>query len=442
MTVNETFDVFEKRLKKLAGPGVCPGLARLSKLLSLVDNPERKFNVVHVVGTNGKGSTSATLSSILMHAGYKVATYTSPHLISFGERLSINNEKVFVSNWMTYLDKIEKIIKLNKSLTENPPTYFEIITAIAFLIIAEEKVDIAVVEAGLGGRLDATNILKNVLLTLVVSIGIDHTEYLGHSLSKIAAEKFAVMRKNTLTIFQGGNDEINQQFLEVAKKSLSIGKILDELCVYETLSVTNKGTDFHVTFNELKHTYHTPLIGFHQTRNATLALMGAEILKKKFQNINQLALHDGICATSCPGRFEIVRESPLLILDGAHNPHAMEMFVKTVKQIFNNKKIFIILAMMDDKDVKKSLLILSKLNSIVICTEIPKMRRSMKADALFKLAQEVGIKALAAYRNPMDAIKYSLLNSEIIISCGSLFLVGYIKKQMILDKYKIENNKK
>lgn len=434
MTDTGIFDVFEERLKKLAGPGICPGLARLSKLLSFLDNPERKFNVVHVVGTNGKGSTSATLSSILIHAGYKVATYTSPHLVSFDERLSINNEKIFVSKWITCLNKIEKTIKLNKSLTENPPTYFEIITAIAFLIIAEEKVDIAVVEAGLGGRLDATNILKNVLLTLIVSIGIDHTEYLGHSLSEIAAEKFAVMRKHTPTVFQGGNEEINQQFLEVAKKSRSIGKILNELCIYETLSVTSKGTDFRVTFNEQKYTYHTPLIGAHQTRNATLALMGAEILKRKFQNIKQSVLYDGISTTSCPGRFEIVRESPLLILDGAHNPHAMEMFVKTVKQIFKNKQIFIILAIMEDKDVKKSLSILSKLNSTVVCTEIPNMPRSMKADALFKLAQEVGIKALTVYRNPMDAIKYSLSNSEITISCGSLYLVGYIKKQLIYEK--------
>ena len=439
MTETESFDIFEEKLKTLAGPGICPGLSRISNFLSFVDNPERKFNVVHVVGTNGKGSTAATLSSILIDSGYKVATYTSPHLVSFGERLSINNKNVSVSKWMKTLRKIEKIMKLNKCLIQNPPTYFELITVLAFMMIAEEKVDIAVVEAGLGGRLDATNILKNIRLTLIASIGIDHTEYLGDSLRDIAAEKFAVIRKNTPTIFQGGNDVINQQFLETVRKSFSIGNILDKFCEYNSLRVNEHGTDFYVTYNGTKSDYHTPLIGTHQTKNATLAIMGAEALKKGFPSIDQSSMQSGVANTIFQGRFEVVSKSPMLILDGAHNPHATHSLVETLKQLFKESHIKIVLAMMQDKDVKKSLSILSKLDCSIFCTEIPEMARSMKSDKLLQIAKEVGIKSLSTYKNPIDAVLSSLSHSEITICCGSLYLIGYIKKNLKLLENKIDS---
>ena len=216
MSEINSFNELEEKLAMLAGPGINPGLGRISRLLLLLDNPERKFKAIHIVGTNGKGSTSVTIASILKESGYTVAVYTSPHLISPGERLVINGKKISPDRWQNSLLKVEELIKEDSSLSEKPPTYFEIITAIAFFIIAEEKVDIAVVEAGLGGRLDATNILKNVILTLLVSISIDHTEYLGNSLREIANEKFAVLRKDVPAVFQGGDDYLNSLFLQQA----------------------------------------------------------------------------------------------------------------------------------------------------------------------------------------------------------------------------------
>ncbi|NLD06487.1 MAG: bifunctional folylpolyglutamate synthase/dihydrofolate synthase, partial [Synergistaceae bacterium] len=193
MSDTKRFRNIETTLQYLASPGIRPGLARLSHLFLLLGNPERKFKAVHVVGTNGKGSTAATLSSILKESGCKTALYTSPHLVCFGERLLVGGEEALPEKWERALEIIETELRSSERLIADPPTYFELTTAAAFIIIAEEEVDIAVVEAGLGGRLDATNILSNVLLTLITPIGIDHSEYLGNSLDSVAKEKFAVM---------------------------------------------------------------------------------------------------------------------------------------------------------------------------------------------------------------------------------------------------------
>lgn len=178
MHARSYFEEVERDLQSLASSGIRPGLARLARLLSLLGNPERSFPAVHVVGTNGKGSTAAAMASILRESGYRTALYTSPHLVSFKERLEINGGYAAPQKWYDAAARIKKIMNECVFFVEDKPTLFELITAAAFMIIAEEDTDIAVVEAGLGGRLDATNILKNVVLTLITPIGMDHMEYL------------------------------------------------------------------------------------------------------------------------------------------------------------------------------------------------------------------------------------------------------------------------
>ena len=428
------FSEIENKLQYLASPGIRPGLARLSHLLLLLGNPERKFKAVHVVGTNGKGSTAATLSSILKESGYKTALYTSPHLISFGERLNIDGAEALPELWKKTIEIIEKELASSDSLRSDPPTYFELITAAAFMIIAEEDVDIAVVEAGLGGRLDATNILSDVVLTLITPIGIDHSEYLGNSLASVAKEKFAVMRPGIPAIFSGGEEDIESIFFDTAFKKGTPAQVLRRLCSYGTVQVSFKGTDFYVESECLCADYHTPLIGTHQTENAALALAGACALKSsskiRFENIAFPALYNGVVSVKWPGRFEIIKKDrPLLIVDGAHNPHALKRLSENTGIIYGKKIFNLVVAMMKDKDISESLDIIKKMGTTLYCTQVPGMDRSLPSSDLLAMAEKKNIVCAGKWEDPIFAVKESLDSDRDTICCGSLFLSGYIKER-------------
>ncbi len=427
------FQKIEKRLQQLASPGIRPGLARLSHLLLLLGNPERKFKAVHVVGTNGKGSTASTLSSILKESGYKTALYTSPHLVSFGERLNIGGEEALPEMWERALGIIEKEIISSDRLRSDPPTYFELITAAAFMIIAEEDIDIAVIEAGLGGRLDATNILSDVVLTLITPIGIDHSEYLGNSLASVAKEKFAVMRPEIPAIFSGGEEEIESIFFDTAFKKGTPAQVLRRLCSYGTIHISFEGTDFFVESECLCTDYHTPLIGTHQTENAALALAGACALKSssktKFENITFPALYNGVISVKWPGRFEIIKKgNPLLIVDGAHNPHALKRLAENTGIIYGSEAFNLVVAMMKDKDIPKSLDIIKKMGTTLYCTQVPGMNRSLSAKELLAMAEEKNIRCAGKWEDPILAVEKSLNTGMDTICCGSLFLSGFVKE--------------
>ena len=428
------FSEIENKLQYLASPGIRPGLARLSHLLLLLGNPERKFKAVHVVGTNGKGSTAATLSSILKESGYKTALYTSPHLISFGERLNIDGAEALPELWKKTIEIIEKELASSDSLRSDPPTYFELITAAAFMIIAGEDVDIAVVEAGLGGRLDATNILSDVVLTLITPIGIDHSEYLGNSLASVAKEKFAVMRPGIPAIFSGGEEDIESIFFDTAFKKGTPAQVLRRLCSYGTVQVSFKGTDFYVESECLCADYHTPLIGTHQTENAALALAGACALKSsskiRFENITFPALYNGVVSVKWPGRFEIIKKDrPLLIVDGAHNPHALKRLSENTGIIYGKKIFNLVVAMMKDKDISESLDIIKKMGTTLYCTQVPGMDRSLPSSDLLAMAENKNIVCAGKWEDPILAVKESLDSDRDTICCGSLFLSGYIKER-------------
>jgi len=427
------FHDIETELQSLASPGIRPGLARLSHLLMLLGGPERKFKAVHVVGTNGKGSTASTLASILKESGCRTALYTSPHLVSFGERLQIGGEEVPPHKWEDVLSVIKTALDSSKRLKEDPPTYFELITAAAFMIIADEAVDIAVVEAGLGGRLDATNILSDVILTLITPIGIDHSEYLGSTLASVAKEKFAVMRPCVPAIFSGGDGEVETIFFDTAFKKNTPAQVLRRLCGYGTVQVSFRGTDLYVESECFHADYHTPLIGTHQTENTALALAAASALKATyhniFENITYQTLYNGVVSVKWPGRFEIIKmDPPLVIVDGAHNPHALRRLAENTGMIYADKPFNIVLAMMRDKDITESLDIIRGTGAKLYCTEVPGMERSLPADELLEMAEEKGIDCAGEWSSPTEAVRESVASGSDTICCGSLFLGGYVKE--------------
>lgn len=432
---NSTCQAPEKRLMELSSPGIVPGLDRLNILLPMLGNPQNAFPAVHVVGTNGKGSTSATLASILTAAGSRVALYTSPHLVSFGERLVICGKQITIEKWNSAIDKIKTVLDNCAALKVNRPTYFELITAAAFLIIAGEEIDIAVIEAGLGGRLDATNMLGDVVLTLIAPIGMDHMDYLGDDLLSIAAEKFAVMREGVPAFFSWCEPALEEEFYRVAEEKGAIAFLLREICSVHDVKTSLSGTDF-IFDGYSRLSLYTPLVGLFQAENAALAVCGAYELSKKyaqnyikivFAKITDEAIRVGVANTCWRGRLEVVADSPPTILDGAHNPHAMERLVETLSVMTWSDSLNIVLAMMKDKDVRKVLQLLKPLTPTIYCTQVPDLERSMSTKELNELARESGLSVAGEYADPLDALKAARLTGNMTVCCGSLFLVGYMK---------------
>lgn len=434
--MESSFVQLEKELMELSSPGIVPGLDRLLSLMPLIGSPENAFTAVHVVGTNGKGSTCAALTAILSEAGYRVAQYSSPHLVSFSERLQIGGQPVAIKKWNEAVGKIKTALEIYDTGAAARPTYFELITAAAFMIIAEENIDIAVVEAGLGGRLDATNTLSNVALTLITPVAMDHMDYLGDDLVSIAREKFAVLRAGTAAIFAGGDPELESEFRKAAERSGADAFLLSDICVTGSVATSLAGTDFTLKSMNGELRLHTPLPGFYQAENAALAICGAYMLRRRplsseggvsFSGITDAAVTGGIGKTVWPGRLETIAENPLTILDGAHNPHAAGRLFETLLTLAGRGSLNIVLALMKDKDAAEVLRLLKDLAPVVYCTQVPELERSMTAAELGSLARREGLIPAGEYRLPLDAVKASRATGRTTICCGSLYLVGHLK---------------
>lgn len=424
--MTEDYSVVENRLQRLASPGIKPGLARLARLLLLVGHPERKFKAVQVVGTNGKGSVSAMLASVFKNAGYHTALYTSPHLACFGERLLSDGKMFSVCDWLVAIDKLKKAIKSDAMLQKEAPTYFELTTAAAFMLIAENNFDIAIVEAGLGGRLDATSVIKQVVLSLIVQIGMDHTEFLGNTLQEIAAEKFAIVRPSTPALFAGGDANLEKQFRDYCLKMKAKAMLLSDFGKVEDVKIDYSGTKFNFAGKE----YFTSLCGAYQADNAALAISASEILKRSF-DISDTDVKSGLANVKWQGRMEIVQKNPLLLYDGAHNSHAMKRLAENIRMLFKGEKVNIVMAMMHDKDIALSLELLKGLNLNFYCTEVPDMERCLSAEKLCDIVRFVGFEKETAIKYPLDAIKTALQNGNPTIVCGSLYLIGWIKAHKV-----------
>jgi dihydrofolate synthase/folylpolyglutamate synthase len=425
-----TYEELEQKMLRLASPGIRPGLERVSRLLDLLDNPEGRFPSVHIVGTNGKGSVSAFVSSVLRESGYRVATYTSPHLESPSERLVINGSPLSVAQWDDAIRRVSEVLRADSVLQNDPPSFFEVVTAVSFLLIAEDNVDIAVIEAGLGGRLDATNRLANVVLTLVVSISMDHIDFLGDSIEKIADEKFAVMRPATPCIFLGDPTSLIPRFLEVAFEKNAIPHVLRDIVEISNPEVTLDGSSFSLksTVSDVSADISTPLLGTYQLRNGALSAAACIELRSRFPLITKESILAGFRKAQWPGRLERFGRGPVLLLDGAHNPGGMAQLVESIKILLPEKTISVLFAAMRDKDYRENLRILSEIRPRLFCTTVPGMERAENPGILAAAAREFNWKEKPiAYDDPESAFGYMLDRSDYALCCGSLYFIGYIR---------------
>lgn len=378
-------------------------LDRIKKVCESFNNPQDKFKSIHIAGTNGKGSTATMTANALINAGYKTGLFISPFVVDFRERIEINGEYISENDLIKYADKIIKTkIKLNE---------FEFITAVAFLYFAEQDIDIAVFETGLGGRLDATNILKNVLVSVITKIGLDHTAILGDTIEKITAEKCGIIKENVPVVTVCNQDKQALAVIKTYTNNLTVPKMP------EIVKADISGSEF--IYENKK--YNLSLIGTHQIFNAVTVI---ETLKNSKLNVNEKCVKKAISETTFSVRLEIVSRNPLTVIDGAHNidgAKALSEFLRGQTQ-----KVTVICAMMKDKAYEDFVKEISPFADTFIATEIEN-ERCLKAEALFETASKY-VKNAVCKKDINSAIKYANSIKKPIFIVGSLYLAGKARK--------------
>ena len=421
MTYPETLTYLYSQMpeyQRIGDSAYKPGLDNSLRLDALFGQPHRRYKTIHVGGTNGKGSTSHLLAAVLQESGYKVGLYTSPHLVDFRERIRVNGEMIsedfvvqFVKKYRTQFEPIK-------------PSFFELTMEMAFLYFVEQKVDVAVIEVGMGGRLDSTNIISPDL-SVITNIGFDHMKFLGNTLPKIAGEKAGIIKPNTpVVIGEIGNEEIKRVFSEKAKAESA--PIVFAETYFDDFSAekTQKGWLFHT--NEYPDLFGS-LGGFAQEKNAKTALCAIRELQKIGYKILQEAVYNGFAdvtkLTGLMGRWQTLSENPKIVCDTAHNIHGMR-YVTEQLQAENYKTLRIVFGVVNDKDVGAMLGVLPK-NAVYYFTK-PSIERALCEKELAKQASTFGLNgstypsvALAIEKAKTDAIE-----SDFIYIGGSNFVVA------------------
>ncbi|MEA2086658.1 MAG: folylpolyglutamate synthase/dihydrofolate synthase family protein [Candidatus Caldatribacteriota bacterium] len=412
--------------------GIKLGLKNISYLLYLLGEPHKKIKIIHVAGTNGKGSTCSLISSILQSDGYKVGLYTSPHLVDFTERIKINQKPISREKVCKLLERIKPYIeKTANTPSYGHPTFFEVITSMAFLYFFEEQVDFLVLEVGLGGRLDATNVCEP-LISIITHIDYDHMDKLGNSLEEIAREKGGIIKPEGIVISSNQYEEAYNELKKIADEKNSLIYSVGREINYKIVKSDIKGVIFNLKgiYNEYKN-LHTPLLGRHQADNAATAITTVEALKIKGINISQKAIRDGLEKVKWTGRLEIIQNNPTLVLDGAHNPSGVKVARDALKEIFTYHRLILVLAIFADKDYKKMIQILAPNADLIITTRAKSPRAAPPQLIAKEAAQYIDKNKIIITENIPQAINCALSNSkedDLICITGSLYNVGEAKR--------------
>jgi len=415
-----------KYLYGLERHGIKPGLKRITRLLELLGDPQLKYPVVHVAGTNGKGSTSAMLASVLKEAGFTTGLYTSPHLVKFNERIQVSGKKI---TGPELSEAVRIVRKAAAKMPGAPITFFEFTTAMAFVHFSLSKADIAVIETGMGGRFDATNAVEPDV-SVITNVNIDHTQYLGNKLAEIAREKAGIIKPGRPVI----TGERKREALSVIRKkakecSSSLYVLGKEFKVHgKPASLSYSGLELGLKGLRLS------LSGAHQAMNAGLALAAIEALRQRGFHIPVGAIRSGLRKAAWPGRFETISKRPLVILDGAHNPAGARTLAAALKEL-SYKRLVLVLGIMADKEIDAILKELLPLCDEAIATA-PRMERSADAGVLADRIRAFGKPAIEA-RRVKDACEEALSRAgkaDCVCVTGSLFTVGEARAWLLKSR--------
>ncbi len=395
--------------------GIKLGLEHTERLLSFFDNPHKKFSTIHVAGTNGKGSTCAYIETILRQNGYKVGLYTSPHLLKFNERIRVNGRPISNKHIFQFLDNsFDEINKINS-------TFFEATTVMAFNYFYKKKVDVAVIETGLGGRLDATNVI-NPKISVITSISKDHTDILGDSLEKIAYEKAGIIKEKTPLIIYRQDSQILEVF---RKKAVSLNADMKISKIPKNIEFNSKGTQF--IHNNYK--YVIPLFGFHQARNASLAI---DVINKVDPNIKNEAINRALGRVFWPGRMQKVGNN--IFYDVSHNENGLKKTLQTLKKLYPNQNLHGLMCLKKDKNVDSLKKLISE-NFKTLIVSGNENELLSKSSALEKKLSGLNIqcKSVSSLNTGLVNIKNIVKNSS---SVGLIFGSHYVANE-VFDSFEI-----
>lgn len=409
----------EKYLEQLRLVGSRFGTDCEKELLSLLGNPQDKLQFIHVAGTNGKGSFCSMISSVLQKQGYKVGLYTSPYIVVFNDRIRVNGLPIAEDD----INDLFLRVRQKADTMKTPPSSFDFITAAAFLWFYETKCDIVVLEVGLGGRYDSTNVIKNSLLSVITGIAFDHTEILGDTIEKIAWEKAGIIKESCPALY-GGNDEkalnVIKNECEEKHSELTV-KNPDSLKI---LSTTLDGTEFEFDGKE----YFIRLLGLYQPANATTVLAAIDVLRKHGFEISETAVKDGLASAVWQARFEKIADEPVVLYDGGHNPQGVRAAVESVRAYFGDKKINLLVGILADKAHGEMAEELAKIADRVICIA-PPSPRALPAEALAEEFCEAGANARAA-NSIKEGVKIALSYKKPVLVIGSLYSYNDISENV------------
>ena len=415
MTYEEALQYFEQTDLR----GSYLGLEEISKVLDCLGNPEKQLKFVHVAGTNGKGSTATLLESCLRCAGYRVGLYTSPHLVRYNERFRINGEEISDELLAAATERVKAVV----DQLEKAPTQFELMTCVAFCAFLEAGCEIVVLEVGLGGRADTTNVIPVPEAAVITRIGLEHTEILGDMLEKITAEKAGIVKEGGSVILGDPTPEVYRVTEEICRQK-GAKLTLSDPADAKPVSSSLEGQKFSW---KQYHEICLSLLGRHQLQNGCTVLATIEVLRGKGWNIPDEAVLNGFKSAVWPARFECVSSHPTVIIDGGHNQQCAEAIADSLKEYFPGKKCTFLIGVMADKNFKgifDALLPLAE----KIAAVTPDSPRALKAPVLCeKLKESYGYTAAVPYETLEDALKAVLDGAgqeDLICICGSLYMVG------------------
>ncbi len=400
------------------------GLHNIGILLELMGDPQKKLRFVHVAGTNGKGSTVAFISSILMESGYKVGIYTSPYIQRFTERIKIGSTEIESGDLARITSFVKEKADRMLKMGENHPTEFEIVTAVAFQYYYEMKCDIVVLEVGLGGRFDSTNIIETPDLAVITTISRDHTEWLGSELPQIAFEKAGIIKPGGDVLTYGQDAEVEEVFGRICAERGAKHQVAG----FSGLRSHSFGLDGQTFSFEGRHDLRISLLGRHQLKNASVAVQAAELLMKKGWRITEAALRRGLANAKWPGRLEILSREPLLMIDAAHNEEGARVLRNALDDYFPDRKLSFIMGVSNDKDYRTmARTVITRCTRIITVTpnSAKALPAAVLADAVSTYCNDVRVSDTIE-----EAVRTSLASvapDEVICAFGSLYYIGAVR---------------
>lgn len=404
-------------LYPLVRHGIKLGLEIEIELLSEIGDPHASLRFIHIAGSKGKGSVSAFISSILKEAGYKIGTFTSPHLIDFTERIRVDWEPIPEEDVVRLVSELKPIAdRMSAESVTRSPSFFEMVTAMAFKYFEEKEVDFAVIEAGMGGRLDSTNVITPVL-SVFTHLSMEHSEHLGRSLTRIAKDKAGIVKDGVPVIMSEPSDVIEQ----VCEEKGCDLTVLGEHLAYDRSSFDTSGQEFRVENGDRKN-FHINLLGNYQVQNAATAYAAAVKLRELGYEISDEAMKNGFQNARWPGRLHIIQKEPIVVVDSTHDSDGAIRLVDSIKELFSYDGVVTVFAALEDKDVERMASVLGPFSSQVTCTQVDyhKALPVSSVERAFKHHNE-NVITIPSVKEALDLALQEANDSDLICVTGSIF---------------------